>query len=116
MDVHYNIIMGIRERILKRETKKVAGRFVSEKNADRVANFIFDDKENSNDNTEKIPINDSEPENNDEPDALSKLDSWLDEQVEKAEKVEDESPDPVTDLDSMENKINDLESKKDDEK
>lgn len=108
--------MGIRERILKNEAKRLASQVVSEKNADKIANLLFDDTEQKTDETESIPINGSENELDSSEEStdsglLSNLDSWLEEKEEKAKKQMDESPDPVTDLDSMEKRIDELEDK-----
>lgn len=110
--------MGIRERILKNETKRIAGHIVSEEKANKVANFIFDENESQNTNTKNIPINqNSTDENNvnteddvDNEGVLSKIDSWLTKKEKEIEKTEQNTPDPVTDLDDMENRINELDS------
>lgn len=91
--------MGIKERLLKRKIKSVAEKFTSNKNADKIASVIFDD-----DKEEIVDFNDN--------DSISKLDTWLDEQVEKANNQD--SPQPVTDLDSMEKRINDIKSENED--
>jgi len=107
--------MGIRERILKNETKRIAGHIVSEEKANKVTNFIFDENESQNTNTKNIPINqDSTDENNEDNDdnegVLSKIDSWLKEKEKEIEETEQNTPDPVTDLDDMENRIKELDS------
>lgn len=104
----YNINMGIRERVLKNETKRFAGKFVSDEKAHKFANLIFED--GSEDKKEQIPINGNEPEPNTEEDGiLSKIDSWLDKAEKKAEEKAEETPDPVDGLDSMEQRIEELE-------
>jgi hypothetical protein len=102
--------MGIRERVLKSETKRLASRFVSDENAEKVANHIFDDSEEEN-NKENIPVNGKEPsEDSSTNGILDKIDSWLAEYEEEAEQKMDETPDPVTDLDSMEDRLDELEN------
>ncbi len=110
--------MDIRKRILKGETKRLAGRVLSEENADKVADFIFED-ENTENNKQEININesnntdDNESNNTDdnESNLTAKIDSWL---AEKEKKIEqEETPDPVTDLEDMEDRIDDLNSELD---
>lgn len=103
--------MDIRKRILKGETKRLASRVLSEENADKVADFIFED-ENTDENKQEIKINESNNYNEqNDSNITSKIDSWL---AEKEKKIEqEETPNPVTDLEDMEERIDDLNSELD---
>ncbi len=107
--------MDIRKRILKGETKKLAGKVLSDENADKVADFIFEDSDDDkkNKNTHEIKINgNKESDNNEHIDDKNNLSSKIDTWLTKKEKEIDESDisDPVKDLDDMEKRINELNS------
>lgn len=105
--------MSLRDKILKRETEKVAGKFVSDKKAKKVSEILFEDNDNKNSMFETGEEQDEE-QNEEQTDGLiSRFESWLNKEEEKLEQREEETPDPVRNLEDMEERINQLEDKKD---
>lgn len=97
--------MSIRKRILKNETKRISNRILSNKNSEKLVNFIFEDKIDKDNQNNNIDNTESSTESNS---ILSEINNWL---VEKEQEIENKNDDigPIRGIEDMEKKIEQLD-------